>query len=129
MKNTKSVLLVFEDTKELAATEACLIQNGFFVHKSVSLDNALHMIERLVPNMIVVNTFDSEYDLELFSHKLGKKQFKNISLLRLIELEMYLKTSLVKEHVIVKPVQPTLLLSLIKNRMIYKEGRGLFSLT
>lgn len=124
-KNTKSVLLVFEDSKELAVSEAYLLHHGFKVFKSNSLQDGIDIVEKNSPNMVVLNTYDSELDIEHFSKKLKAKKVKKISLLRLLELENYLKSSLVREHIVVKPVHPTLLLNLIKNRMIHDNVTGL----
>ena len=124
MKNTKSILLIFEDSKELAVSESYLLQYGFKVFKSHSLKDGIEIVEKNAPNMVVLNTCDSEIDIEQFSKKIKSERLKKTSLLRLLELENYLKSSFVREHTIVKPVHPTLLLNLIKNRMIHDDVKG-----
>ncbi|CAN5412376.1 hypothetical protein BH10BAC1_BH10BAC1_17800 [soil metagenome] len=120
MKNMKSVLLVFDDSKELEFIEANLIENGFVVFKSNNLKDGLITAEKSIPNLIVVNTSDSENAIQLFSKQIKTERLKNVTLLSLIELEDYLKTSS-KEHFVIKPVRPKLLLSLIRGMMYQEE--------
>ncbi len=117
--------MIFEDSKELAVSEAYLLQHGFKVFKSDSLKDGFVIVEKNSPNMVVLNTADSEVDIEQFSKKIKTERLKKVSLLRLLELDNYLKSSLVREHTVVKPVHPTLLLNLIKNRMIHDNVTGL----
>lgn len=121
MKNMKSVLLVFDDSKELEFLAANLAENGFQIFKSDNLQDALMLAKQTIPNLIVVNTFDSEANLQAFSEQIKTKSLKNVSLLSLIELENYLKISFGKEHFVVKPVRPKLLLSLIRSVMNREE--------
>lgn len=122
MKNMKSVLLVFDDSKELEFIEANLSENGFQVYKTDNLKSAMNLAKKIVPNLIVVNTFDSEAKLHLYSEQIkAEARLKNVSLLSLIELENYLKTSFGKEHFVVRPVRPKLLLSLIRSVMNHEE--------
>lgn len=116
MKNMDSVLLVFDDTRELDFIEANLSENGFRVIKSDNLKDALILAEKTFPNLIVVNTFDSESAILLFSSQIKTEPLKDTILLSLIELEDYLKVSST-EHFVVKPVRPKLLLSLIRSVM------------
>lgn len=116
MKNMKSVLLVFDDSKELDFIEANLSENGFTVFTSNNLKDALLKAEKVIPNLIVVNTTDSESAIHSFSSQIKTERLKNTTLLSLIELEDYLKVS-TTEHFIVKPVRPKLLLSLIRSLM------------
>lgn len=116
MENMKSVLLVFDDTRELEFIEANLTESGYQVLTSYNLKEALTIAENNIPNLIVVNTFDSESSIQLFSQQIKTEELKNTSLLSLIELEDYLKASSV-EHLVVKPVRPKLLLSLIRGLM------------
>lgn len=112
----KSVLLVFDDSKELDFIEANLSENGFTVFTSNNLKDALLKAEKVIPNLIVVNTTDSESAIHSFSSQIKTERLKNTTLLSLIELEDYLKVS-TTEHFIVKPVRPKLLLSLIRSLM------------
>ena len=121
MKNMKSVLLVFDDSKELEFIEANLSENGFKIFKSDNLKSALALAEYVIPNLIVVNTFDTALNLESFSQQLKTDKLKNVSLLSLIELENYLKASFGKDHFVVRPVRPKLLLSLIRSVMNREE--------
>jgi DNA-binding response OmpR family regulator len=124
MKIMQSILLVFDDQKELEFIESNLIESGFHVSKTDNLKVAVKIAERIIPDLVVVNTFNSEYDLKLFSEQIKTERLKNTSLLSLIELEDYLKTSS-REHFIVKPVRPKLLLSLIRSVMNNEEIKWL----
>ena len=116
----KRVLLVFDDQKELEFIESNLTENGFQIFKSDNLKEALTMAEKKLPELIVVNTLDTEIDLQTFCKKVKTERLKDVSILSLIELEDYLNTSS-KEHFIVKPVRPKLLLSLIRGVMNNEE--------
>ncbi|MGZ4033384.1 MAG: hypothetical protein ACXVPU_15390 [Bacteroidia bacterium] len=116
----KSILLVFDDQKELEFIKENLMENGFKTSETDNLKDALKIAEKTIPDLIVVNTFNSESDLKLFSSQIKTERLKNVSLLSLIELEDYLKTSS-KEHFVVKPVRPKLLLSLIRSVMNNEE--------
>ena len=116
MENMKSVLLVFDDSKELEFIEANLTESGYEVFTSYNLKEALILAKKTIPDLIVVNTFDSESSIQLFSQQIKTEELKNTSLLSLIELEDYLKF-FSTEHFVVKPVRPKLLLSLIRSVM------------
>ncbi len=116
----KSVLLVFDDQKELEFIETNLIENGFQVFKAENLRDAISIAEKKLPDLIVVNTFDAESSIRLFSKQIKTERLKNTVLLSLIELEDYLKTDFT-EHIVVKPVRPKLLLSLIRGVMNQEE--------
>ncbi len=117
----KSVLLVFNDSRELEFIEENLTENGFQVYKSENLKEAFINAEKTIPNLIVINTLDSELAIQLFSRQIKTEKLKATTLLSLIELENYLKTSFGKEHLVVKPVRPKLLLSLIRSVMHNEE--------
>lgn len=116
MESLKSVLLVFDDLKELEFIEEQLVENGFQVYKCNTLNDALVLAERKIPNLIVINTNDSEINIQSFIGKVKTDRLKDSILLSLIELEDFLKVSS-KEHFVVKPVRPKLLLSLIRSMM------------
>lgn len=120
MKEMKSVLLVFDDQKELEFIEANLIENEFQVFISDNLKSALVLAQKKLPDLIVVNTLDSEFDILFFSKQVNAERSDNVIFLTLIELEDYFKTSS-KEHFVVKPVRPKLLLSLIRGIMNREE--------
>ncbi|MCX6295296.1 MAG: hypothetical protein NTX97_04365, partial [Bacteroidetes bacterium] len=120
MNNMKSVLLVFDDAKELEFIEENLIENGFEIYRCCNLKDAVIIAETTIPNLIVVNTIDSESDFYRFTQQIKIDRLKDVTILSLIELEDYLKTS-TKEHFIVKPVRPKLLLSLIRCLMNREE--------
>ncbi len=120
MNNMKSVLLVFDDAKELEFIEENLIENGFEIYRCGNLKDAVIIAENTIPNLIVVNTIDTELDIQLFSEKIKLERSNNVTFLTLIELEDYFKTS-TKEHFVVKPVRPKLLLSLIRCLMNREE--------
>jgi DNA-binding response OmpR family regulator len=122
MRKMKRVLLVFDDSKELEFIEANLAENGFQIFKSDNLKKALINAEKIIPDLIVVNTIDKEKDLELFSNQVKTERLNNVSILSLIELEDYLKASTKsKKHFIIKPLRPKLLLSLIRGIMNNEE--------
>ncbi|MBL0330700.1 MAG: response regulator transcription factor [Bacteroidetes bacterium] len=116
MESLKSVLLVFDDSKELEFIEEQLVENDFQVYKCNTLNDALVLAERKIPNLIVINTNDSEINIQSFIGKVKTDRLKDSILLSLIELEDFLKVSS-KEHFVVKPVRPKLLLSLIRSMM------------
>jgi DNA-binding response OmpR family regulator len=116
----ESVLLVFDDARELDFIGENLAENGFKVLRSVNLNDAFMLAEKTIPNLIVVNTVDSELDFHAFSKKIKIETLKDVTLLSLIELEAYMKTSNT-EHIVVKPVRPKLLLSLIRSVMNNEE--------
>ena len=116
----ESVLLVFDDQKELEFIEDNLVENGYHVFKSENLESALILAKNKLPDLIVVNAFDREADLDSFSSQIKTERLKNVSLLGLIELEDYLKAS-TREYFVVKPVRPKLLLSLIRGVMNHEE--------
>ncbi len=120
MKHMESVLLVFDDARELDFIGENLAENGFKVLRSVNLNDAFMLAEKTIPNLIVVNTVDSELDFHAFSKKIKIETLKDVTLLSLIELEAYMKTSNT-EHIVVKPVRPKLLLSLIRSVMNNEE--------
>ena len=120
MKQMKSVLLVFGDEKELEFIEAELKENGFRIMKTNTLDNALVIAEKTIPDLIVINTPDHENDLREFNSKIRTERLKNVSVLSLVELEEYLKPS-EPQHVVIKPVRPKLLLSVIRGIMNREE--------
>lgn len=122
----KSVLLVFYDQKEIEFIEANLIENGFQVFKSDNLKSALVLAEKKLPDLIVVNTLDSESDILFFSNLIKIQQSKVTTFLTLIELEDYFKTSS-KGHFVMKPMRPKLLLSLIRCLMDHEEINWLSS--
>ncbi|OFY83214.1 MAG: hypothetical protein A3F72_03350 [Bacteroidetes bacterium RIFCSPLOWO2_12_FULL_35_15] len=126
MKKMKSVLLVFYDQKEIEFIEANLIENGFQVFKSDNLKSALVLAEKKLPDLIVVNTLDSESDILFFSNLIKIQQSKVTTFLTLIELEDYFKTSS-KGHFVMKPMRPKLLLSLIRCLMDHEEINWLSS--
>lgn len=116
----KSVLLVFNDPKELEFIEANLNENGFQVFKSENLKDALCIAQNTVPDLIVVNTLDTQQDLKLFNEQIKSEALKDVIILSLIQLEDYLNSSS-PQHFIIKPVRPKLLLSLIRGIMNNEE--------
>lgn len=112
----KSVLLVFDDQRELDFIDVNLSENGFNVFKTESLLNAIKASECVIPDLIVVNTCNNESELQMFIRQIKTERLKNVSILSLVELEYYLKAS-EKEFFVVKPLRPKLLLSLIRGVM------------
>ena len=120
MENMKSVLLVFDDQRELEFIQAHLSENGFTVNKAEDFKRAAKIAERCIPDLIVVNTCNNESEIQLFSQQLKTKRLKNTSILSLIQLKDYLQTS-EKEHFVLKPIRPKILLSLIRGVMNKEE--------
>ena len=120
MKQMKSVLLVFDDQKELDFIEENLMENGFRITKADTLEAALVTAERMIPDLIVLNTADRESDIKSFEKRVRTERLKNVSVLSLVELEEYLKLS-EPQHVVIKPVRPKLLLSIIRGIMNHEE--------
>lgn len=120
MKQMKSVLLVFDDQKELDFIEENLMDNGFRITKADTLEAALVIAERMIPDLIVLNTSDRESDIKEFGKRVRTERLKDVSVLSLVELEEYLKLS-EPQHVVIKPVRPKLLLSIIRGIMNHEE--------
>lgn len=120
MNSMRSVLLVFDDEKELNFIEANLVENGFQVYCANSLKEALTSAEKRIPNLIVINTLDAESAIATFSEQIKTERLRSTALLSLIELEDYLKIE-GKEHFVVRPVRPKLLLSLIRSLMHHEK--------
>ena len=118
----KRILLVFDDEREMEFMEANLIENGFEIFKTSSLNEVLSLSLKNAPDLIVLNTLDTESALELFNTTFKKEQLNNTAILSLIELKDYLYVSN-EEYFIVKPIRPKLLLSLIRGLMNH-EGTG-----
>ncbi len=116
----KSVLLVFDDQKELEFIEANLIENGFQIFICDNLKSAVVLAENTQPDLIVVNTLDSGIAVQLFCSNIKSARLNNVSFLALIEsADSFNKSS--TEHFIVKPIRPKLLLSLIREAMNQKD--------
>ena len=96
------------------------MESGFKINNTDNLTSALIIAERTIPDLVVINTLCSESVLELFVKQIRTERLKNVSLLSLIELEDYLRFS-AKEHLVVKPVPPKLLLSVIRSLMNNEE--------
>lgn len=116
MKAMKKVLLVFDNSQELDFIEANLEENGYLVTKADTLAGALVTAEKIIPDLIVVNTLDTEAELKEFNAKVKTERLKNVSILSLIELEDYLKSPN-PQHFVIRPVRPKLLLSVIRSIM------------
>ena len=116
----KKVLLIFDNPQELEFIEYNLSENGFRVFTAVNLEDALKKAEEIIPDLIVLNTLDTQQEKVRFSSLLKAKQLDNVLLLCLTELEDYLNASS-KKHLVIKPVRPKLLLSLIRGIMNHEE--------
>lgn len=120
MKKMKRVLLAFDSHEELDFIEANLAENGFQITKTDNLADALVAAEKIIPDLIVVNTMDTEADLQEFSSRVKTERLKDVSILSLIELEDYLNVSN-PQHFVIKPVRPKLLLSVIRSIMNHEK--------
>jgi response regulator RpfG family c-di-GMP phosphodiesterase len=100
-KTNHTILLVFDSIKELELIETNLIRNGFQILKSENLDDALTKVKNVIPDLIVVNTANTEKDVEAFSKQVKMKYLKKVILPRALGLEDYLtiKTS---EHLVIR---------------------------
>ena len=116
----KNVLLIFDDPKELDFIEYNLSENGFNILKARNLNEGLIKVQENIPDLIVVNTSDKPKDISQFSKQLKSTDLKDVLLLCLIELEDYLNSSS-RKHMVIKPVRPKLLLSLIRGIMNNEE--------
>ena len=116
----KRILLVFDDEKEMEFMEANLIENGFEIFKCANLIEVLDLAMKIVPDLIVLNTLDTEFIIELYNKNLKAEQLKNTTILSLIEPKDYLYVSS-EEYFILKPIRPKLLLSLIRGLMNHEE--------
>jgi len=116
MKEMEKVLLVFDESEELDFIESNLKENEFHVYRSSDLNEALIIAKNSIPDLIVVNTLNSEAEIKSFARKIKSEIQNKPTLFSLIELENYLHTEN-KEFFIVKPVRPKLLLSLIRSVM------------
>ena len=120
MKKMKRVLLVFDNHEELDFIETNLSENGFQVIKTDNLTDALVAAEKIIPDLIVVNTMNTEEDLHEFGKRVKTERLKDVSILSLIELEDYLNVSN-PQHFVIKPVRPKLLLSVIRSIMNHEK--------
>jgi DNA-binding response OmpR family regulator len=120
MKNMKSVLLVFDDSKELEFMQTNLMENGFQVYTAINLDEALLLALTNIPNLIVVNGNYDESLFQQFAKQLKTESLKKVSLLNLMELGDYLKSNS-KTYFVVKLMRPKLLLSLIRSLMHHEK--------
>ncbi|MFL5765819.1 MAG: hypothetical protein ACJ77K_17870 [Bacteroidia bacterium] len=112
----KTVLLVFDDPRELEFISAGLTESNYDVYAAQGLRNALISAERIIPDLIVVNTQDKKEDLRDFNNQVKTERLGNSSVISFIELEDYLKRP-GNTHFVIKPVRPKLLLSLIRSVM------------
>jgi DNA-binding response OmpR family regulator len=128
MKKMKRILLVFDDEKEMNFMETNLKENGFEIFKSSNVKNILDQATKVIPDLIVLNTLDTEYALALFNTNLKAEQLKNTSIISLIDPKDYLSVSN-EEYFIVKPIRPKLLLSLIRGLMNHEKVNWLPDMT
>lgn len=120
----KRVLLIFDDQKVGEFIEKNLEENGFQIYKTDNLESALLFAEKVIPELMVINTFDKSDDLHNFIQTVKTQRLKNVSVLALVELESYLNI-INKEDLIIKPIKPKLLLSLIRSIMNHEETNWL----
>lgn len=120
----KRVLLIFDDQKVSEFIEKNLEENGFQIYKTDNLKSALLFAEKVIPELMVINTFDKSDDLHNFIQTVKTQRLKNVSVLALVELESYLNI-INKEDLIIKPIKPKLLLSLIRSIMNHEETNWL----
>lgn len=116
----KKVLLIFDDRKVSEFIEKNLEENLFHIYVTENLTQGLQCAEKVIPELIVINTFDKQTDLHYFIQTVKTQKLKNVSILALVELESYLNT-INKKDLFVKPIKPKLLLSLIRSIMNQEE--------
>ncbi len=128
MKTRKKILLVFDDEREMDFMDANLKESGFEVSRSNAVSEVLDLVKKTSPDLLVLNTLDTEFILELFNSGLRSDQLKDTTILSLIEPKDYSYVS-EEEYFIIKPIRPKLLLSLIRGLMNYEEVSWLPSMT
>ncbi len=100
------ILLIIENIKELGVLETNLTQNGFEIIKSPNLKDALIKLKEVAPNLIVINTADTEEAIEQFNKEVKKKYLKKTVLPSVIALEDYLAFQTL-EHLVIKGLSET----------------------
>ena len=112
-----TILLIFDDIKELALLEDDLSRNGFQILKSSILKDALKKTEGTIPNLIVINTSDSENEIEQQLSKQTKTKYQKRKLFPgLIGLEGYLD---------LQTLEYTVIKSLLRNKK-YTNDKAVF---
>jgi hypothetical protein len=101
MKNANRILLIIENIKELDILESNLTQNVFQIVKSLNLKEALVKVKEANPHLIVVNTKDTEEDIELFSKEVKMKYVKKTVLPSRLALEDYISIQTL-EHLVIR---------------------------
>lgn len=116
MKEMKRALLVFDEEKELQFIESSLAENGVSVYKSESLQAALKQSEKYTPELVVINKNVSTAELEQFLNSLKEMGCKKTVTLSVTENEAHADLEH-ENHLVMEPVRPKLLLSLIRSIM------------
>ncbi|MDQ3046705.1 MAG: hypothetical protein M3R27_04085 [Bacteroidota bacterium] len=116
----RSILLVFDDPKESEFMEANLLESGAAVSTTHLLSDALAIAQSSLPELIVINTHDTQQDLKSFYSNVKKDELKHVIVLTMIDLQDYFQFPS-KDHVLVKPLRPKLFLSLIRGIMNHEE--------
>ena len=111
------VLLIFDDSTEVKFLEANLAENNFEVLKSNNLADALILAKKTKPILIVINMLFEEDKIIEFCKKIKTEELKDISILSLVASENYYSTPFIN-HLMIKPIRPKLLLSIIRSLMI-----------
>jgi DNA-binding response OmpR family regulator len=119
-KHMKQILLIFNDLNEAVFISENLKENGYEVVTTSNISTASAMIQEKKPDLVVIDIPGGESDINLFSDELKKKNIKSL-LLASSETISRLNQHEDKEHYIVSPLRPKVLLSAIRAIMEKEE--------
>ncbi len=95
------ILFVSDNTKWFELIEKELTWNGFQSIKSPNLKDALKKAKGIVPDLIVVNTVDTEQEIGVFCTKIKMKYHRRKLITGFIGLDDYLKME-TPEHIVIR---------------------------
>jgi response regulator RpfG family c-di-GMP phosphodiesterase len=110
----EKALLVYDHIHELNFFQTKLEEDNVIVYKSDNLNEALLLAETVIPSLVVINAHYSEDDIVAFCKKVKSTDLSaDITILSLVESENYYASPYI-DHLMVKPIRPKLLLSIIR---------------
>ena len=112
----ETVLLVFDDVNELAFFESKLSEENVAIVKSNNLAEALVLAESVNPSLVIINTPYNEDNVVEFCKQIKTSHLNNITVLSLVESENYYSSPFI-DHLMVRPIRPKLLLSIVRALM------------
>lgn len=108
------VLLIYDNIHELNFFQTKLEEENISVYKSDKLSEASLLAETTAPTLIVVNATYCEDDVVEFCKQLkDANSHRDVTILSLVETENYYASPYI-DHLMVKPIRPKLLLSIIR---------------